>query len=169
MNRFLIPLILLLVVILLLSVQCTITWHWPIWDIRLELLPALLLYAAFSLSLSSAIILGLISAAMYDSFSSGLFAASLVPYFVAITIFSALRPIFFRDRITTQFMSGFAFAWIVLSLQWVLSGKFFIGWTYVVSKLFHLSVFSGVLSIIYFFVLDRLFRLIDLDPSRLEN
>ena len=162
MNRFLIPLILMLMVVLLLSFQCTITWRWLIWDVRLELLPALLLYAAFSLNLSSAIILGIIAAAMYDSFSSGYFAASLIPYFIAITLFSALRPIFFRDRVTTQLMSGFIFAWIALSLQWILSGKFSIGWANAVPKIFRLSVLSGVLAIVYFFILDRAFRLIDL-------
>lgn len=169
MNRFLMPLILMLMVVLLLSFQCTITWRWAIWDVRLELLPALLLYAAFSLNLSSAIILGIVSATMYDSFSGGHFASSLIPYFAAITIFSALRPIFFRDRMTTQLMSGFIFAWIVLSLQWILSGKFSIGWANAIPKLFRLSVLSGALSIIYFFVLDRAFRLIDLEPGRFEN
>jgi hypothetical protein len=169
MNRFLIPLILMLMVVLLLSFQCTITWRWPIWDVRMELLPALLLYAAFSLNLSSAIILGIVSAGMYDSFSGGYFAASLIPYFVAITIFSALRPIFFRDRMTTQLMSGFVFAWIVLSLQWILSGKFSIGWAHAVPKIFRLAVLSGILSVVYFFILDRVFRLIDLEPGRFEN
>jgi hypothetical protein len=169
MNRFILPVMLVLTAIILLSVQCTCLWRWPVWDVRLELLPSLLLYAAFTLNLPAALLVGLFAAVMYDSFSGGSFAASTIPYVISISCFSALRPIFFRDRITTQLLSGFVFCWIALVLQWAFAGKFPVGWVNVLPKLTRLSVFGGVLAVFYFAILDAIFRLLGFEPGRFDD
>jgi hypothetical protein len=170
MNRLMIPIVLIVAVIVLLSIQCTVIWRFPVWGIHLELLPPLLLYAAFTVNLPTAFLLGLLSAGMYDSFSGGYFGASVIPYFVSIALFSGLRPIFFRDRMTTQILSGFIFGWIVLILQWVLSGKFgAVSWSGVLPKLMRLAFFSGLLSVLYFILLDGFFRFLGLEPGRFED
>jgi len=152
-----------------LSIQCTLAGRWPIWGVHLELLPPLLLYAAFSVNLPTALILGSLSAVMYDSYSGGKLGASLLPYIVSTSIFCALRPIFFRNRITTQFLCGLVFGFITLLFQWALSGKFFIGIHQVLPKIVNLSLFTGILSILYFTILDALSRLMGLIPGRFED
>lgn len=166
MNRFFIPLLLLLNTILLLLLQCTCTWRWPVWDVRLELLPALLLYAAFTVNLSSALILALVAAGMYDSFSGGHFGASMLPYVLSTALFCGVRPIFFRNRITTQFLAGCVFGFGALFLQWAFAGKFMVGLEHVLPRLGRLAVLTGFLAILYFTALDLFCRLVGVDPGR---
>ena len=169
MARFFIPLLLLLSTILLLLVQCTCTWRWPIWGVRLELLPALLLYAAFTLNLSAALIVALVAAIMYDSFSGGHFGASMLPYVLSTALFCGVRPIFFRNSIITRFLAGLALGFIALFLQWAFAGKFAIGLEHVLPRLGHLAVLTGFLAIIYFTGLDLFCRLVGVDPGRFEE
>ena len=169
MNRFLIPFLLVISIIVLLSVQCTLTCQWEMWGVHLELLPALLLYAAFSVNLPTTLILATWGAVMYDSYSGGRLGASLIPYIVSASIFCALRPIFFRNRITTQFLCGFIFGFLTLFIQWVLSGKFMIGIRFVLPKIIHLAVFTAMLSVLYFTVLDALSRRMGLIPGRFDD
>jgi len=169
MNRLIIPFLLVLGIIFLLTIQCTLAHRWLLWDVSLELLPALLLYAAFTVNLPTALLLGLFAAVMYDSFSAGRFGASMIPYIVATSSFCAVRPIFFRNRITTQFVSGCVFGFIALFLQWTLCGKFMVGWEHIFPKLLRLSFFSGVLAIVYFGLIDFFCRFMGLDPGRFEE
>jgi hypothetical protein len=169
MNRFLIPFFLFVSIIVLLAVQCTIAPAWTLWGVHLELLPALLLYAAFSVNLPTALILGSLAAVMYDSYSGGHLGASLIPYILSISIFCALRPIFFRNRITTQFLCGIVFGFITLLFQWALSGKVSVGVHRVLPKILHLALFSGLLAIVYFAILDLFSRLMGLIPGRFND
>lgn len=169
MNRFLIPLFLLLSIVFLLSVQCTIAARWNLWGVHLELLPAVLLYAAFSVNLPMALILSSIAAVMYDSYSGGRLGASLIPYIISTTLFCFVRPVFFRNRVTTQFLCGIIFGFLTLLFQWMLSGKFFVGFHFVIHKLFHLAFFTGLLSIFYFATLDFICRMMGMIPGRFEE
>jgi len=169
MNRVLLPIILIVGIIFLLMMQCTVLDRWSPWGVRLELLPALLLYAAFTVSLPSALLLGLLAGVMYDAFSAGHFGGSMFPYVLSIAIFCLVRPIFFRNQFTTQFLSGIVFGFIALSLQFVLSGKFLVGWGHVFPKILRLSLITGILSIFYFGFFDLTARMIGLDPGRLED
>ncbi len=169
MNRVLIPIILMLGIIFLLMIQCTVIDRWYPWGVRLELLPALLLYASFTVNLPSALLLGLLAGVMYDSFSAGHFGGSLFPYVASITLFCMVRPIFFRNQFTTQFLSGIVFGFMALSLQFLLSGKFMVGWEYAFPKILRLALVTGVLSVFYFAFFDVLARMIGLDPGRIED
>ncbi len=169
MNRVLIPIILILSTIFLLMLQCTVIDRWQPWGVRLELLPALLLYASFTVGLPSALLLGLLAGMMYDSFSAAYFGGSTFPYVVTITAFCLVRPVFFRNQLTTQFLSGIIFGFVALSLQFVLCGKFMIGWEYAFPKIVRLALVSGVLAVFYFIFFDSLARTIGLDPGRLED
>ncbi len=135
----------------------------------MELLPPLLLYAAFTVNPQTAILLGSLAAVLYDSFSGVNFGASLAPYAVSVFLFCAVRPIFFRNQITTQFISGCIFGFMALSFQWVLSGKFMVGWESIWPKVLRLSLLSGILAVLYFIILDRLHRWMGLDPGRFEE
>ncbi|MBI4025514.1 MAG: hypothetical protein HY360_11075 [Verrucomicrobia bacterium] len=171
MHRPIIPFLLVVGIILLLSLQCTLTHRWDVWgvEVRPELLPALLVYAAFTVNLPTALLLGFFAAVMYDSFSGGNFGASMIPYMASISIFCAVRPVFFRNRITTQFLSGFVFGFLALLLQWAFCGKFPVHWAEVFRKVTRLAVCSGFLAVIYFTVLDIFFRLMGLNPGRFED
>ena len=169
MNRIVIPLMLVVGIILLFVIQCALIHRWYFWGVRLELLPALLLYVAFTVNLPTSLLLALLSAMMYDTFSGGNFGSSIIPYIAGIFLFCAIRPIFFRNRITTQFVSGFVLGFIVLLLQWMLCGKWVIAWEYVWPKLIRLSLISGVLAVAYFIVLDAICRFMGFDPGRLEE
>ncbi len=169
MNRLFIPFLLVLAIILLLCAQCTFVYRFPVWGAQAQLLPPLLLYAAFTLNLPTAVILGLLASAMFDSFSAGHFGGSAIPYVLSVTLFSGVRPIFFRNRISTQFLSGCVFGFVALFLQWVLSGKVMVGLHVVLPTILHLSLFCGVLSVLYFTVLDFICRMVGVDPGRFEE
>lgn len=170
MNRLLIPFSLVAAAIVLVTVQCTLTWRWAPWGVRLELLPPLLVYMAFTVNLPTAFFLGAFSAVLYDSLSAGYMGASVIPYLVTVTLFCALRPIFFRNRLSTRFMSGLVGGFLALSLQWVFCGKVTsIPVSAVLPKVFRLAVLSGLLSVAYFFLLDVAFRSAGLTPGRFEE
>lgn len=169
MNRLFIPFLLVLAIILLLCAQCTFGCRFPVWGAQAQLLPPVLLYAAFTVNLPTAVILGLLAAAMFDSFSAGSFGASAIPYVAAITVFCAVRPIFFRNRISTQFVGGCVFGFISLGLQWLFSGKVSAGWHTALPVVLHLALFCGVLAVFYFAFLDFLCRRVGVDPGRFEE
>ena len=168
-RQLIIPLVLVLATVALLVCQCTVAHIWRPWGLRLEFLPALLLYAAFTLGMPTAILLSVAAALMYDTFSAGPFGGSLIPFIAVTAMFCALRPVFFRNRISTQFVSGFVFALLALPVQWLLGGKFMVSWNVVFPKLMHLSIFCGVLAILYFTIFDFFFRLVGLNPGRFED
>jgi cell shape-determining protein MreD len=169
MNRFLIPTILVVGVIILLTLQCTQLWDWRPWGVALELLPPLLLYAAFTVNLPTAVLIGSLAALMYDSYSGGHFGATLIPYLICIYLFCMLRPIFFRNRLTTQLLSGMGFGFLALTLQWIFSGKVSIGVGVAMPHILKMSVACGVLAILYFQSLDLLYRLMGHNPGRFED
>lgn len=168
-QRLIISLVLVASMLLLLTLQCTFLSVWRPWGVRLELLPALLLYAAFTVNLPTALFLSVAGALMYDTFSAGPFGASIIPYALGTAIFCALRPIFFRNRISTQFISGSVLAFVVLLVQWMLSGKFMMDWGIVFGKIMRLAGISGILAVFYFGLLDPLFRVIGLNPGGFEE
>ncbi|MDD2709204.1 MAG: hypothetical protein PHV34_14550 [Verrucomicrobiae bacterium] len=169
MSRSIIPILVVIMLVALISAQCTITHRWPIGEVRIELIPPLLLYMAFTLNLPISLLLGLLAATLYDSFSGGPFGASLVPYIASVSLFCAVRPIFFRNRITTQLITGFLSAWITLILQWILSGKAMYSWHNVFPKLLRLSLLCSVLAVIYFTVLDAMARGMGQEPGRFNE
>lgn len=170
MNRLLIPFALVVGAIFLVTLQCTVTWRWAPWGVRLELLPPLLVYMAFTVNLPTAFFLGAFCAVLYDSLSAGYMGASVIPYLVTLTLFSALRPVFFRNRISTRFLSGLVAGFLALLLQWVFCGKVTsIPVAAVLPKVLRLSVLCGLLSVAYFFAFDLVFRSLGLDPGRFEE
>ncbi|MCC7518741.1 MAG: hypothetical protein IT578_06110 [Verrucomicrobiae bacterium] len=170
MNRLLIPFSLVAVAILLVALQCTVTWRWSPWGVRLELLPPLLVYMAFTVNLPTAFFLGAFSALLYDSLSAGAMGASVIPYLVNVTLFSALRPIFFRSRLSTRFFNGVIAGFFTLLLQWLFSGKAVaVPFGAVLPKILRLATLCGLLSVAYFLVLDAAFRASGLNPGRFEE
>ena len=170
MNRLLIPFALVASAIALVTVQCTVTWRWMMWGVRLELLPPLLVYMAFTVNLPTALFLGVFSALLFDSFSAGYMGASVIPYLATVTLFCALRPVFFRNRISTRFLSGLVAGFLVLALQWIFSGKVTsVPVGTILPRILHLAVLGGILSTVYFFVFDFAFRSAGLNPGRFEE
>lgn len=170
MNRLLMPFSLVAGVILLVTLQCTIVWRWTPWGVHLELLPPLLIYMAFTVNLPTAFFLGAFAAALYDAFSAAPMGASVIPYLTGVMLFSALRPIFFRNRLSTRFLSGLVGGFLILFLQWIFSGKVtFVPLSAILPKIARLSALCGVLSVAYFAVLDAIFRASGLDPGRFEE
>lgn len=170
MNRLLIPFTLVAAAIVLVTLQCTVTWRWAPWGVRLELLPPLLVYMAFTVNLPTALFLGAFSALLFDSFSAGYMGASVIPYLATVTLFCALRPVFFRNRISTRFLSGLVAGFLVLALQWVFSGKVTsVPVGAVLPRILRLAVLSGVLAAVYFLALDFVFRSAGLNPGRFEE
>jgi cell shape-determining protein MreD len=169
LNRLLTPLLLIFGIILLLPVQCTFAYRWTPGGVHLELIPALLLYAAFTVNVPTALLLAVVASIMYDSYSAGPFGSSVIPYILTVSLFCAVRPIFFRNRITTQFASGFVFCFIAVTLQWVLSGKFGVGFQAIVPKITNLALLTGALAIVYFRILDFFCHFMGLNPGRFEE
>lgn len=169
MHRLVIPTILVFTIIVLVSLQCTLTVRWMVWGVHLELLPPLLLYAAFSTRFSTALPLSLFASVVYDAVSAGPMGGSAIPYLAGTALFCAARPIFFRNRVSTRFISGFVLAFATLFLQWIFCGKFSSGLHHVMLHILHLSVFCAILAVFYFAVLDRVCRLAGTEPGRPET
>ena len=169
MNRLVFPVLLVVALIALISAQCTFMHSWSVYGVRMELLPPLLLYASFTVNLPLSLIFALFAAALYDSFSGLRFGASIIPYGMVAMLYCMLRPVFFRNRITTQWISGCVFGWIALSLQWLLSGKALVSWKIVFPKLLCLSLCCGALAVCYFTVLDLIARGLGQEPGRFDE
>jgi cell shape-determining protein MreD len=169
MRQSLTPLLIVIAMIALFAAQCTLTHRWLVNDVRMELLPSLLLYAAFTVNLPIGILLSLVAATLYDSFSAGPFGGSMIPYAATVALFCALRPIFFRNRISTQIITGFVFSWIVLFLQWGLSGKALLTWHTILPKLLRLSLVSSALAVFYFAIMDTFVKGLGQEPGRFNE
>ncbi len=169
MNRLVFPVLLVVTLVALISAQCTFMYSCLLWGVRLELLPPLLLYAAFTVNLPMSLLFAMLAATLYDSFSGGRFGASMIPYVAAAGLCCTLRPVFFRNRITTQWFCGLVFGWLVLALQWALSGKALATWSIVFPKLGRLALFCSVLAIGYFTVLDFIARGLGQEPGRFDQ
>lgn len=166
MKQSLIPLLIVVAMVTLFSIQCTLSHRWLLDGMHVELLPALLLYASFTVNLRVGLLLALLAAALYDSFSGGPFGASMIPYAATVALFCALRPIFFRNRVTTQIITGFVFSWIVIFLQWGLSGKALLTWHTAFPKILRLALVGSVLAVFYFAILDAIGRGLGQEPGR---
>ncbi len=169
MHRLVIPTILVFTIIVLVSLQCTLTSRWMVWGVHLELLPPLLLYAAFSVRFSTALLLAVFASVVYDALSAGPMGGSAIPYLAGTVLFCAVRPIFFRNRISTQFISGFVLSFATLFLQWIFCGKFSSGLHHVLPPILRLSVLCAILTIFYFAVLDWICHLAGAEPGRPET
>jgi len=169
MNHLVFPVLLVMALIALISAQCTFMYPLSVWGLRLELLPPLILYAAFTVNLQMSLLFALLAAALYDSFSGCRFGASLIPYVTVAALGCTLRPVFFRNRVTTQFISGLVFCWLAIAIQWALSGKALVSWHIIFPKLARLSLFCGVLAVCYFTVLDFIARSLGQEPGRFDQ
>lgn len=160
---------LLAIMLLLLIVQTTVFYRFPIYGVRMEMLPAMILFVALTTDFSMTVAACIFCSFLYDTLSPGRAGISLLPYVTGGAIFSVIRPMLYRNSWLTRFVSGWSITMIILFAQWLAyraGGLADLPFWYVMSTIFKLSVMGGLLAIIYFIVIDVVARMFDLLPPQ---
>jgi hypothetical protein len=149
--------------------QTTFFYRYPIYGVRLELLPPMILFIALTTNFSMTVGACLFASILYDTYSPGRLGLSLLPYVIGGGIFSAIRPMLYRNSWLTRFVSGWSICMMILLGQWIAyraSGSANIPFWEVMNTTLKLSVFGGFLAVIYFIVIDLFARTLDLLPPQ---
>lgn len=161
--------LLLAFMLLLFILQTTVLYRFPIYGVRLELLPPMILFFALTTNFSMTVAACVFAAMMYDTLCPGRLGISLLPYVIGGGIFSMIRPMLYRNSWLTRFVSGLTICMIILFCQWLAyraGGLADLPFWFVMKTLFKLSIFGGFLAIAYFALIDLAARLLDLLPPQ---
>jgi len=161
--------LLLAFMLVLIILQTTVLYRYPLYGVRLELLPPLILFFALTTNFSMTVAACVFAALAYDALCPGRVGVSLLPYVVGGGIFSVIRPMLYRNSWLTRFISGWTICMIILFGQWLAyraGGLADLPFWFVMKTLFKLSVFGGFLAIAYFALIDLAARLLDLLPPQ---
>lgn len=160
---------LLAIMVLLFILQTTFFYRYPIYGVRIELLPPLILFVALTTNFSMTVASCILAALLYDTLSPGRLGISLLPYVIGGGIFSVIRPMLYRNSWLTRFVSGWTICMLILFAQWVAyraSGLADLPFWYVMKTIFKLSVIGGFVAILYFVLFDLGARMLDLLPPQ---
>jgi hypothetical protein len=161
--------LLLALMVLLFILQTTVLYRFPISGVRLELLPPLILFVALTTNFSMTVAVSIFAAILYDTLSPGRVGISLLPYVIGGGIFSVIRPMLYRNSWLTRFVSGWTITMIILFGQWIAyraAGMLDLPFWHVMTIIFKLSLYGGILAIIYFVMIDVAARMLDLLPPQ---
>jgi len=169
--RYEIPfrILLLASIVLLFILQTTIFYRYPISGVRIELLPPLILFIALTTNFPMTVGACLFASLLYDTYSPGRLGLSLLPYVIGGGVFSAIRPMLYRNSWLTRFVSGLTITMLILFGQWVAyraSGLADLPFWDVMKTITKLSIIGGFLAILYFIVIDLFARSLDLLPPQ---
>lgn len=161
--------LLLVLMLLLFILQTTVFCRFPIYGVKLELLPPLILFIALTTNFSMTVAACVFASLMYDTLCPGRIGISLLPYVIGGGIFSVIRPMLYRNSWLTRFVSGWTICMIILFGQWIAyraSGMADLAFWLVMKTIFKLSLFGGILTVIYFVLIDLAARVLDLLPPQ---
>ena len=161
--------LLLAYMLLLFILQTTVLYRYPVYGVRLELLPPLILFIALTTNFSMTVAACIFASLLYDTLCPGRLGISLLPYVIGGGIFSVIRPMLYRNSWLTRFVSGWTICIIILFGQWIAyqaSGLADLPFWHVMKTIFKLSVFGGFLAILYFVLIDLAARMLELLPPQ---
>ena len=123
---------------------------WWLGGVRLEFLPALVAYAAFTMHSGRALALAIAAGLLQDALSAGHFGISALAYGVAAMMIVDLREAFDRDLPWVQLAAGAMTSALVAILAFLTIGVS-IG---AIFKMCVVAFISGIITMLVFFVLD---------------
>src|SRR6266404_2640031 len=132
------------------AVQARLPALWFFGGLRIEFLPALVVYAALSMSRRSAIAIAIVAGLMQDALSAAPFGVSALAYGISAILMTSLREVLDRDLPWVQMGAG-----ALTSMAAVVIAFFSVGISFgVVFKMVLVASISGMVTAILFFVLD---------------
>jgi rod shape-determining protein MreD len=119
-------------------------------DVRVEFLPAVVVYVALTMRRRGALALALIAGLMQDAFSAAPFGISALAYGICAILMTSLREALDRDLPWVQFSAG-----VLTSMAVAILASFVISISVgTVFKMIVVASLSGVLTVMSFFVFD---------------
>ncbi|HTS19943.1 MAG TPA: rod shape-determining protein MreD [Verrucomicrobiae bacterium] len=125
----------------------TLTW---IGGVRVEFLPALVVYAALTMHRRRALMLALAAGLAQDSLSAAPFGISALAYGITTLVITSLREALDRDLPWVQWSAGASTSLVASVLVFFVIGLSFGN----IIKMFLVASLSGALTVVLFFVAD---------------
>jgi rod shape-determining protein MreD len=132
------------------ALQARLPTLWWLGGMRIELLPALVVYTSLTLPRGSALFLALAAGATQDALSAGPFGLSMLAYGISATLMTAMRGALDRDLPWVQ-MGGGALTSAAVSIAACCVAGFS---TAAVGKIAVLALLSGIVAPFLFFGAD---------------
>lgn len=132
------------------ALQARLPTQWWLGGIRLEFLPALVVYVGLTFRRQHAIALALVAGLVQDSLSAAPFGVSAMAYGISAILLTSLREVLDRDLPWMQFSAG-----ALTSMAAAIMAFFVVGISFgAVIKMLVVASISGVLTGMLFFVFD---------------
>ena len=132
------------------ALQARLPTLWWLGGVRLELLPALVVYYSLGLRRGQAIVLAFVAGMTQDALSAAPFGLSTLAYGVSALIMSSMKDILDRDLPWVQLSAGALTSVAVAVIQFCVVGISFM----LLIKLCLIAVMTGMITVVVFFVLD---------------
>ena len=132
------------------ALQARLPTLWWLGGARIEFLPALVAYAALTMHRGRAIAIAIVAGLMQDALSAGPFGLSALAYGISAILMTTLREVLDRDLPWMQMAAGALTSMAVAVLAFFTVG---ISLATVV-KIALVAAISGIVTVIFFFVLD---------------
>jgi rod shape-determining protein MreD len=137
-------------ILIAVALQACLPSIWLLGGVRLEFLPALVAYAAFTMHRGRAIAIAIAAGLMQDSLSVAPFGMTALAYGIAAILMTNLREVLDRDLPWVQLGAG-----ALTSAAVAILAFFAIGISFgAVFKIILVASISGVLTVLLFFTLD---------------
>jgi rod shape-determining protein MreD len=132
------------------ALQARMPTPWWLGSVRLEFLPALVVYVSLTMHRGRALALALVAGLAQDALSAAPFGISALAYGIAAVLMTGLREAFDRDLPWVQLGSG-----ALTSTGAALVAFFVVGTSIgAVFKMCVVGAITGMLTVLLFFVLD---------------
>jgi len=132
------------------ALQARLPTLWFFGSLRIEFLPALVVYTALSMPRRSAIAIALVAGLLQDALSAAPFGVSALAYGISAILMTSLREVLDRDLPWVQMGAG-----ALTSMAVAVIAFFSIGISFgMVFKMILVAAISGTITVLLFFVLD---------------
>lgn len=132
------------------ALQARLPLLWWLGGVRVELLPALVVYAALTMHRRRALALALIAGLTQDALSAAPFGISALAYGISAVVATSLRDALDRDLPWMQWSAGGVTSIIASIIVFVATGLSFGN----VIKMFVVASIAGMATVVVFVVLD---------------
>lgn len=164
--------LLVFVAVFLVVLQSTVANVFTIRGIKMELLPALVVYCAMATSLPTSLLVAFCGGLLQDVLSAGRLGLSVLPLCGIAIVLSNLQPVLLRDFWVVQALLGGAAA-LFTSVWMVLCQLVTVGHNTVtagtIATIFWVVLASAVLTPFLFRGLNRTLRLMGHEPGKEED
>ena len=137
-------------ILLAVALQARMPTQWWLGGVRLEFLPALVVYIGLTMHRQRALVLALVAGLMQDAFSAAPFGVTALAYGISAILLTTLREAMDRDLPWVQFSAG-----ALTSIAAATMAFFVVGISIgAIIKMFLVASIGGVLTGVLFFVFD---------------